>query len=338
MGLLRARDGIVDSEFLIYAYLSPRFQDLIRERTVRGSTVDRIPLMEMPSWPIGLPPIREQRAIAGVLKALDDKIELNRRMNETLEGMARALFQSWFVDFDPVRAKAEGRTPAGMDSATAARFPSSFDGFQPTSWSTLPLGEWVTALSGGTPSKGTDAYWGGDIPWISPKAMMEIHAQDSDERVTEAAIGNGTRLAKQRTTLIMVRGMGLHESVRVSQATRDVTFNQDVKALVAGEKLSPTLLFFAMLNAQATLLTKVESSGHGTGKLASEILLGHPITLPPLDIQQRLAEFFDALNARMIANRAETQTLTILRDALLPRLLSGELRVKDAERLIEVAA
>jgi len=73
------------------------------------------------------PPLPEQRAIARILGTLDDKIELNRRMNETLEAMARALFKSWFVDFDPVRAKAEGREPAGMDAETAALFPDSFE-------------------------------------------------------------------------------------------------------------------------------------------------------------------------------------------------------------------
>ena len=85
-----------------------------------------------------LPPLPEQRAIAHILGSLDDKIELNRRMNETLEAIARALFKSWFVDFDPVRAKAEGRQPAGMDAATAALFPDSFEqsemGEMPRGW------------------------------------------------------------------------------------------------------------------------------------------------------------------------------------------------------------
>ena len=106
MGLLRPKRDNIDSRFLLYAFLGKRFQDTLRSRTVHGSTVDRILLTEMGSFPIELPlDIEEQRAIAHILGTLDDKIELNRRMNETLEAMARALFKSWFVDFDPVRAK-----------------------------------------------------------------------------------------------------------------------------------------------------------------------------------------------------------------------------------------
>jgi len=101
---------------------------------------------------IRVPPLAEQRAIAHILGSLDDKIELNRRMNETLEAMARALFQSWFVDFDPVRAKAEGRQPAGMDAATAALFPDSFEqselGEVPRGWRIVPLDRVATFLNG----------------------------------------------------------------------------------------------------------------------------------------------------------------------------------------------
>ena len=107
MGLLRPKDRRIDARFLLYAFLGERFQEVLRSRTIHGSTVNRIPLTEMGSFPIAIPTdLSEQRAIAHILGTLDDKIELNRRMNETLEAMTRALFKSWFVDFDPVHAKA----------------------------------------------------------------------------------------------------------------------------------------------------------------------------------------------------------------------------------------
>jgi type I restriction enzyme S subunit len=127
MGLLRARNGEMDERFLLYAYLGPQFQETLRARTVPGSTVDRIPLIDMPQFPMLVPTdLDEQRAIAHILGTLDDKIELNRRMNETLEAMARALFKSWFVDFDPVLAKAAGRDP-GLPKPIADLFPDSFE-------------------------------------------------------------------------------------------------------------------------------------------------------------------------------------------------------------------
>ncbi len=109
------------------------------------------------------PSIEEQRAIASVLRTLDDKIELNRRMNETLEALARAIFTSWFVDFDPVRAKAEGRQPIGMDAETAALFPDCFVdsplGPIPSGWQVMPIGDAVTVLGGATPRTGCYRNW-----------------------------------------------------------------------------------------------------------------------------------------------------------------------------------
>jgi type I restriction enzyme, S subunit len=113
MGLLRAKPARVLPRFLLYAYLSPAFQETLRAATVHGSTVDRIPLIDLPTFPIRIATdMREQQRIAEILGALDDKIELNRRMSGTLEAIARALFRSWFVDFDPVRAKADAAMPA----------------------------------------------------------------------------------------------------------------------------------------------------------------------------------------------------------------------------------
>lgn len=102
MGLLRPDPKKVDSKYLLYAYIGPKFQNEIKARTNIGATVDRIALKELPSFPIEIPPLPEQKAIAHILGTLDEKIELNRQMNQTLEAMAQALFKSWFVDFDPV--------------------------------------------------------------------------------------------------------------------------------------------------------------------------------------------------------------------------------------------
>lgn len=152
--------------------------------------------------------------------------------------------------------------------------------------------------------------------------MTEIHADEADAFVTSAAVGSGTRIAPAGATLVMVRGMGLHQKVRVSQTRREVTFNQDVKALVP-KRIEPSLLLFAMLDAQELLLGKVESSGHGTGKLPSEILLNHLIVMPDPDVQRALTVTLESINRRIASSREESRTLGKLRDGLLPKLLSG---------------
>ncbi len=324
---------LLDPDYLKYVLVAENDTLL---RFASGTTHQTIYYPEAKAFHALLPPIDTQRRIAGILGALDGKIELNRRMNETLEAMARALFKSWFVDFEPVRAKAEGRTPSGMDADTAKFFPSEFiesdSGPIPKGWTAAPLVAWADALSGGTPSKATPALWSGSLKWISPKAMMAIHADECDDLVTDEAVGNGTRMAPANATLVMVRGMGLHEGVRVSQARENVTFNQDVKALVP-KNIEADLLLFAMLNGQAELHQRVETSGHGTGKLPSEILLSHPICMPPRSVQRELVRHFSAMNDRIGVNRSESRTLAGLRDELLPRLLSGNLSVDRSRRL-----
>jgi type I restriction enzyme S subunit len=261
---------------------------------------------------------------------LDDKIELNRRMAETLEAMARALFRSWFVDFDPVRAKAESR-PTRLSEEIAALFPSNIDNNAlPAGWSLEPIREHLHVLSGGTPSKSDALYWGGDIPWVTPRSMMQSHVFDTEDRVTERAVGNGTRLAPCGSIMVMVRGMGLHQGVRISQARRDVTFNQDVKALIS-KKLDSAFPLYFMLHYQEDLFTKVRASGHGTGVLPSDALDSLVIPVPPAGVQQRLFLPFGLLNSRIALGRTEANSLAAMRDTLLPKLISGELRIKAAE-------
>jgi type I restriction enzyme S subunit len=278
--------------------------------------------------------VSEQEAIATTLGAIDDKIDLNRRTNETLESIARAIFKDWFVDFGPTRAKQEGRTPY-LASDLWSLFPDRLDEEgKPAGWERIALREAADVFSGGTPAKDKMEFWNGTIPWISPKVMTDIHVTISDDRVTEHAIGRGTRMVPSGSVLVMVRGMGLHEGVRISQARCDVTFNQDVKALV-GKRLSGTHLLFGLLDAAQDLFTKVEASGHGTGKLPTETIEGIYFVTPTGDPYLRLIGPLDALNDRIAANNAESNTLSALRNLLLPRLISGETRVKIDQTTFE---
>jgi type I restriction enzyme, S subunit len=182
-----------------------------------GSTVSnvRIPVLKALKIPrLG----QSERGVAAVLGALDDKIELNRRMNATLEGMAQAIFRDWFVDFGPTRRKLAGITDPALilggltaSAALAALFPAALgDNGLPEGWCRRPLSECADVLSGSTPSKASALFWSGSIPWISPKLMTSIHVEDSDDHLSVEAVQNGAKLVPSGTTLVMVRGMGLH--------------------------------------------------------------------------------------------------------------------------------
>ena len=168
----------------------------------------------MAAFTLPIPPLPEQRAIARILGSLDDKIEANRRMNETLEAMARTLFQSWFIDFDPVRARAEGQAPKGMDAETAALFPDGFEEQEgrsvPAGWRTGTFDETIELIGGGTPKTSVAEYWNGIIPWFSvvdAPINSDVFVVDTEKKITERGIAeSSTRLLPIGTTIITARG------------------------------------------------------------------------------------------------------------------------------------
>ncbi len=307
------------------------------DAVANGSTYAELYASDLFEFEIALPPIEQQAATVSLLSALDDKIELNRRMNETFDLTARAIFKDWFVDFGPTRAKMEGRAPY-LASQTWSLFPDQLDNEgKPEGWQCMSLRSAASVLSGGTPAKDRPELWSGSIPWISPKVMTALHVSDADDRVSPQAIGQGTRIAPSGSVLVMVRGMGLHQGMRISQARRDVAFNQDVKALVP-KLLTGTHLLFGMLNAAPLLFSGVESSGHGTGKLPTELLDSIRFTTPTGDAYGKIIQVLELFNERVEANSVQGATLAAVRDLLLPRLISGEVCVKGAEKIAEMAA
>ena len=194
-GCLRVRFGAgnVDASYAAY-YLG---HGLVRDwitRHAHGATMPNLNTAILSALPLVIPPLEEQRAIARVLGALDGRIELNRRMSETLEEMARALFRSWFVDFDPVRAKAEGR-PSGLPPDLDALFPASFEASElgeiPAGWEVVPAGEAMTVYGGSTPSTKEPSYWNGEHCFATPKdlsTLQEPILASTARRLTDAGI------------------------------------------------------------------------------------------------------------------------------------------------------
>lgn len=279
---------------------------------------------------LNLPPLAEQRAIAAVLGALDDKIELNRRMNATLEAMARALFQSWFVDFDPVRAKLDGREPVGLDPAGAALFPESFEGSAvgqiPNGWSIKPVGEVVDCVGGGTPSTAEPIYWeGGTHHWTTPKDFSSLQAPvllDTDRKLTDAGIAKiSSGLLPAGTLLLSSRAPVGYLAI----TAMPVAINQGFIALKCNGFASN--LF--MLNWCQTNIAEIESRATGTtfAEISKQNFRPIPVVLPPIELMAAFTAKVAPLYAQITANLHQSQALANLRDTLLPKLLSGELAI-----------
>lgn len=289
-----------------------------------------------------LPPIEEQRAIAHILGTLDDKIELNRRMNETLEAMARALFKSWFVDFDPVRAKAQGQTPPGMDPTTAALFPSEF---QPSALGPIPKGWQLSTLkhettkigSGATPRGGKSAYIEDGIALIRSQNVYDSQfVWNGLARITdEAASKLDGVTVESDDVLLNITGASILRTCVVEPEALPARVNQHVAIVRAKVRIFARYIHFHLLNPR----TKDYLMGMDAGASRQAVTKGHiesvPVVVPPEPVLARFDELMRPMFSAVGINNAQSRRLADARDVLLPRLLSGELSVAQAERVAE---
>ena len=319
----------VEPLFLFYFFRSDDGRhELLKNASTVGTPGIGQPLSSLRSIKVPLPPLAEQKAIAVVLGALDDKIELNRRMNATLEAMARALFQSWFVDFDPVRAKLDGREPFGLDPASAALFPDSFDGSAvgqiPNGWRIKPVGEVVDCVGGGTPSTAEPIYWeGGTHHWTTPKDFSSLQAPillDTERKLTDDGIAKiSSGLLPAGTLLLSSRAPVGYLAITAIP----VAINQGFIALKCNDFASN----FFMLNWCQTNMAEIKSRATGTtfAEISKQNFRPIPVVLPPIELMAAFTAKAAPLYAQITANLQQSQALANLRDTLLPKLLSGEL-------------
>lgn len=335
VAIVRPRPEVFDTAFLFYHFLQPSTQAFMLSMASGGGTRKALTKGMIEGFEVARPPLLEQRAISRILSALDDKIELNLEMNLTLEETAQAVFRSWFVDFDPVVAKADGRKPFGLSDDLAALFPDRFVeselGPIPEGWEVLSLGEAGNWLSGGTPSKKNPDYWGGEFPWISAKSIGFL-CRWSEDRITEAALESGAKIAPKGSVLLVVRGMSLASEFRFGVATRELSFNQDLKAIVPTGRVDPALTLLYLASSCPTILELVDEASHGTKRLETQLLQDLQMVVPQPEIQKQLASTLWALIDQMLCNEEENETLAKLRDLLLPKLLSGEIPRRGGRR------
>jgi type I restriction enzyme S subunit len=296
--------------FALRSPLSRHFMDNWANTTAQPT----FNLKDVANLPIPLPPNAEQQAIACILGALDDKIELNRRRNRTLEAMARAIFQSWFVDFDPVKAKAAGRTPPGLSPALAALFPDSF--------TDSPLGPIPTGWRVGTVKDVCEFAYGkalkaeqrqpGDVPVMGSNGQVGVHNE---------------ALAKGPGIVVGRKGNpGIVTWVNTDFFPIDTTF------YVVPTSSDFPLTFLA--HALDTLNLASLGADSAVPGLNRNIAYGTQLCIPAEQILSAFAKQASGIRNRMEASEKETRTLAALRDALLPKLISGQLRVPDAERIV----
>ncbi|MCC5882528.1 MAG: restriction endonuclease subunit S [Halomonas sp.] len=303
--------------------------------TANTTVQTTINLKDLRELRIPLPNDDERNAIAHILGTLDDKIELNRRRNQTLEAMARALFKDWFIDFGPVRAKMEGREPY-LPADLWQLFPDRLDDEgKPEGWEVQPLSELLTIIGGGTPKTSVEEYWGGDIPWFSvvdtPPAN-DVFVVATEKNITAQGLtGSSARLIPKGTTIISARGTVGNLAI----AGCDMTFNQSCYGLRGTGRAGD---YFVYLTAQQ-MVDQLKSMAHGSvfSTITRQTFEAIQRPVPPPSVlaafEGLVTGWFDAV----LANVEDSRTLAQFRNTLLPKLISGELRIKDADKFLERA-
>jgi len=296
-----------------------------------GAVFDSLKCADIPNFRLPLPPLAEQKAIAHILGTLDDKIELNRRMNATLEAMARALFQSWFVDFDPVRAKLDGRQPPGLDKATAALFPAKFQesplGPIPHGWTVDTIKNRASNVQYGfTQSSSVNPVGpqflritdlrGGNIDWGS----VPFCEATEDEREKYRIIDGDIFIART--------GASTGDNIYVVEPPLSVFASYLVRIQFASRGYGRVVGQFMRSSDYANHVAGA-LGGSAQPNASAQALVAANMAFPPSEIAEAYYRLFRPLDLRRAANEREARTLATLRDTLLPKLLSGELSVRN---------
>ena len=330
----------LDTRYLFFVLTQSEYQwELVSIATGSANQVN-ISAKQIESLEIPLPPLPEQKAIASILSSLDDKIELNQQMNQTLEAIARAIFKSWFVDFDPVRAKMAGNQPVGMDAATANLFPDSFEesalGLIPRGWTVKSADNICNVAIGKTPPR-KESYWfstnDNNIRWVSIRDMGEngLFISDTKEYLVPEAIERfNIKVIPDNTVLFSFKlTIG-----RVVITDGEMTTNEAIAHfnIKSQEQVSSEYLYSYLKNFDYNQLGNTSSIAQAVN---SKIIKTMPILIPDSDLINHFTKQVNSIFIKIKTNQRESRTLANIRDTLLPKLMSGEIRVKEAETIIK---
>jgi type I restriction enzyme S subunit len=332
--LLRSDGSRLFPPFLRWVVRGPDWWEQVGKFINVGAVFESLKCAEIPHFKVPLPPLAEQKAIAAVLGALDDKIELNRRMNATLESMARALFQSWFVDFEPVRAKINGGEPEGMDAETAALFPEHLVdsplGRIPKGWRACTLGEIAKNVSITFDFKRTS-----EVVFINTGDVLEGDFLHSKRSPHGGLPGQAKKSIRTDDILFSEIRPANKRYAYVDFDSSNYVVSTKFMIIRGSKEIHPRLLY-RILTAKETLdefQVQAESRSGTFPQITFDSISHLPIVLPPIEIQESYQRAVENMDAQIKVNKQQSCTLATLRDTLLPKLLSGELGVAQSSSI-----
>ncbi|MGO2421310.1 MAG: restriction endonuclease subunit S [Vibrio casei] len=321
----------VNPQFLYYFFKSRLGRyELLKNASQVGTPGIGQPLTSLKGIELRLPPLSIQDQITGTLSSINQKIAKNASTNQTLEQMAQAIFKSWFVDFDPVKAKMNGEQPEGMDAATASLFPEKLDSDTglPEGWKLSEIGDEVAVVGGGTPSKKNDDFWvNGHIHWTSPKDLSGVQDKvllDTASKLTE------TGLKKVSSGLLPVDTVLLSSRAPVGYlalAKVPLAVNQGYIAMKCEKVLPPEFVLQWCVHRMDEI--KQRASGSTFAEISKKNFKPISVVVPSEEVLTAYQKLVKPLYDAITSNIRQSEQLSTLRDTLLPKLLSGQL---DLER------
>jgi len=315
--VVRAKQGI-DQGFLFYWMASQEFVDT----ATRGSEGTKMPRAK---WDFlqriikPIPPLTEQRTIAAILGALDDKIELNRQMNQTLEAMAQALFQSWFVDFEPFRDH-------GMEDSSLGPIPRG--------WEVTQIENLGDVVCGKTPPTRDADNYEGHIPFITiPDMHDKVFVTQTGGYLTEKGAKTQPKklLPRHAVCVSCIATPGL-----VALTSQPSHTNQQINSIICNDSINPFWCYLAMINLRHEIITG-GAGGSATLNLNKNEFSKLQVIKPSQAVMWKFHQIVESFFSRILSNELENIKLADIRDSLLPKMLGGEIRVKDAEKFVERA-
>ncbi|MGQ7944158.1 restriction endonuclease subunit S [Flavobacterium sp. WC2509] len=319
VAIIRANKEILNPSFLKYSLLETSNKNSLLNLASAGATRQAITKSMIEEFEIKLPSIQEQQSIASILSVIDDKIENNLAINNTLEEMAMTLYKHWFVDFGPFQDDEFAESELGMI---------------PKGWEVKPFLELFQLLSGGTPKTTVENYWNGNIYWVSAKDIGSnnggSYINDTEKKITQLGVEkSATKILPEDTVIVVARG-----SVgKFGIIAKPMAINQSCYGIYSKSNYSQALTYLLI----QSLMTHFMNVSYGSvfDTITTSTFKNIKVIVPSKEIFEEIKKEVDMNFEKIKANIKENQTLTQLRDTLLPRLISGEVRLKEFREQIE---
>ena len=321
----------INNLYLLAAIRSPQVQNQIQQMQV-GTMIPHFKKGDFEKLLIPMRDMPTQKAIGKIYFELSQKIDLNERTSKTLEDIAQTIFRSWFIDFDPVKSKMAGEMPVGMETATAALFPDSMEeselGLIPKGWQVKTIQNiCVSLVNGSTPLRTNSTFWNSeDIPWYKTGELSDDFLFDSKEAISKMALENTSVKMLPRGSVLMAI-YAAPTVGRLGILTKSATFNQACTGMVAKDKFGTPFLYLTLFNRR--LWFNSLAIGAAQQNISKVIVENCPTITASQDVHNAFLKIVQPIFDQLEALGSQSNSLVLIRNSLLPRLISGELQIPE---------